>query len=246
MGQSVARRPAAQDAAADFGISPRAPGGSGAGGVGDVADLECATSKRIAGSPPSSGRSGHLLPPGEKEKPSSAETSVAIALFPTPCGWMGIAGRNETVHLLRLGYTDPDDLRAELTRSHPQAAETDWFPELRRTLEAYAAGERVSLTKFRYHLPDLTDFQQQVLRFVHRIPYGQVLSYGEVAAKVGCPGAARAVGTVMANNCLPLIIPCHRVIAAGGKLGGYSSPRGPGLKQWLLDLEQADLPKRLR
>ncbi|MFO0919488.1 MAG: MGMT family protein, partial [Planctomycetaceae bacterium] len=70
-----------------------------------------------------------------------------------------------------------------------------------------------------------------------------VLSYGEVAANVGCPGAARAVGTVMAGNRLPLIIPCHRVIAAGGKLGGYSSPRGPGLKRWLLDLEQAGLAK---
>jgi methylated-DNA-[protein]-cysteine S-methyltransferase len=159
---------------------------------------------------------------------------------------MAIAGRNETVHHLRLGYTDPDDLRTDLGQSLVDATESDWFPELRQTLEAYAAGERVSFTKFRYQLPGLTEFQQQVLRFVHRIPYGQVLSYGEVAAKVGCPGAARAVGTVMANNRLPLIIPCHRVIAAGGKLGGYSSPRGPGLKQWLLDLEQAGLPKQPR
>lgn len=154
---------------------------------------------------------------------------------------MGIAGTNETVQHLRLGYTDPDDLRDDLCSSLSDTVETDWFPELRQALEAYAAGESVSFTKFRYELPKLTDFQQQVLHFVHRIPYGQVLSYGEVAAKVGCPGAARAVGTVMANNRLPLIIPCHRVIAAGGKLGGYSSPRGPGLKQWLLDLEQAGL-----
>lgn len=178
-----------------------------------------------------------------RSKPLTAVNSVEFALFPTACGWMGLAGQNGTVHHLRLGYSDAAELREELQELCPDAVEADWFPELRQKLQAYASGERVSFARVRCNLPSLTDFQKAVLQFVQRIPYGQVLSYGDVAKEVGFPRAARAVGTVMANNRLPLIIPCHRVIASGGKLGGYSTRRGTSLKQWLLDLEQAGVSK---
>lgn len=179
-------------------------------------------------------------------KPSAVANPVDYSVFQTACGWMGIAGKNETVHHLRLGYEDPQSLREDLCHTSEESVESDWFPTLREKLQAYASGQRVSFTGIRYHLHAQTDFQQAVLRFVHRLPYGHVLSYGEVAEKVGYPGAARAVGTVMAHNRIPLIIPCHRVIGSGGKLGGFSAPHGIGLKQWLLDLEQASLSKRPR
>ena len=70
-----------------------------------------------------------------------------------------------------------------------------------------------------------------------RIPRGETLSYGELAAKVGNPGAARAVGTVMSSNPLPLVIPCHRVLGAGGCLGGYSARQGVAMKRRLLEME---------
>jgi methylated-DNA-[protein]-cysteine S-methyltransferase len=75
-------------------------------------------------------------------------------------------------------------------------------------------------------------FRREVLRRVRAVPYGEVVSYGEVAALAGRPGAARAVGTTMANNPLPLLVPCHRVIRSGGELGHYGND--PELKVWLL------------
>ena len=81
----------------------------------------------------------------------------------------------------------------------------------------------------------LPDFSRAVLQACGRVPYGKTLSYGELAAQAGRPRAARAVGQVMAKNRLPLILPCHRILAHDGSLGGYGL--GLGLKQHLLDLE---------
>jgi methylated-DNA-[protein]-cysteine S-methyltransferase len=159
---------------------------------------------------------------------------------------MGILGVGDVVHHLRLGYADAGRLREDLLAHAQHAEESDWYPELRERLQAYAGGIRTSFAQIRCAYPTVTPFQRDVLYYVKRIPYGKVLSYGDVAAAVGNPGAARAVGTVMSHNCLPIIVPCHRVVAAGGKLGGYTSPRGTELKQWLLDLERAALPHRPR
>jgi methylated-DNA-[protein]-cysteine S-methyltransferase len=181
------------------------------------------------------GQSVAELPKSRNASPDAG--AIKFAVFETACGWMGLAGRDKTVHHLRLGYADPVDLKAEL-RAITESDEADWIPELREKLQAYAAGQVVSFANIRCALPPLTSFQTKVIDFVKRIPYGQVLSYGDVAAVVGNAGAARAVGTVMSSNRIPIIIPCHRVVAAGGKLGGYSAPRGVELKQWLLELER--------
>ena len=91
------------------------------------------------------------------------------------------------------------------------------------------------LTKFDVRLdPHLTEFSKAALREVSRIPYGKTHSYGEIARRLGKPGAARAVGRANAGNPLPIIIPCHRVVASSG-LGGYSG--GLKLKEKLLALE---------
>lgn len=90
-------------------------------------------------------------------------------------------------------------------------------------------------------LEHLSSFQRRVVAACRGIPYGSTRSYGEVAAAAGSPGAARAVGQVMAGNRMPLVVPCHRVLAAGGKIGGFSAPQGLNLKRRLLALEsQAD------
>jgi methylated-DNA-[protein]-cysteine S-methyltransferase len=86
--------------------------------------------------------------------------------------------------------------------------------------------------------PDLSGespFRKKVYRRVAGIPFGHTLTYGEVAENVGCAGGAQAVGQAMAANRFPLIIPCHRVVSAGGRIGGFSS--GIGLKRYLLELE---------
>lgn len=106
-------------------------------------------------------------------------------------------------------------------------------------LERYFNGEPI-----RFDLPcdlsGLTLFQQQVLRLTALIPYGQVVTYGYLAQQVGLPGAARAVGGAMAANPVPIVIPCHRVVAASGKLTGYSGTGGIVMKRYLLGLERVD------
>jgi methylated-DNA-[protein]-cysteine S-methyltransferase len=84
---------------------------------------------------------------------------------------------------------------------------------------------------------DFTTFQREVYRIVARIGYGEGKSYGEVAREIGYLRASRGVGTAMASNPLPIVIPCHRVVGSAGTMTGYSAPGGIVLKQWLLRLE---------
>jgi len=109
--------------------------------------------------------------------------------------------------------------------------------EVLERLQQFAAGELVDLSKIPLSLSHLTPFQRRVVKACRAIKRGDSRSYGEVAAAAGSPGAARAVGQVMRTNRMPLIVPCHRVVAAGGKLGGFSAPQGLVMKRRLLELE---------
>jgi len=106
--------------------------------------------------------------------------------------------------------------------------------DVARQLDAYFAGR---LEAFRVELAEVgTPFQREVWAALRTIPYGQTISYGELAALVGRPGAARAVGTANGANPVCLVVPCHRVIAADGSLGGYAG--GLERKRALLELER--------
>lgn len=100
----------------------------------------------------------------------------------------------------------------------------------------YLAGER-KVFKLPIDWSFMTPFQQKVLRVVYAIPYGQYKTYGDIAALVNKPGAARAVGSANAHNPVPLVIPCHRVVGTDRKLHGFSAPGGLATKEWLLRLE---------
>lgn len=107
----------------------------------------------------------------------------------------------------------------------------------RTQLNEYFRGERRD-----FELPldaDGTPFQKEVWTALRQIPYGVTESYGELATRVGRPGAARAVGGANGRNPLPIVVPCHRVIGASGALTGYAGPDESGLamKRWLLELE---------
>ena len=82
-----------------------------------------------------------------------------------------------------------------------------------------------------------TEFQNLVWKEISRIPYGQTMSYKEIAARIGHPNSSRAVANACGKNPYPIIIPCHRVICSNGKLGGYSGPRGISEKRRLLKNE---------
>ncbi len=102
----------------------------------------------------------------------------------------------------------------------------------------YLDGRRKSFT-FAYDLRSLTPFQRDVLTTVQEVPRGEYLTYGELARRIGRPGAARAVGQALGSNPIPILIPCHRVLASDGSLGGYSGRGGVRTKEALLRLEGA-------
>ena len=140
---------------------------------------------------------------------------------------------------LVMGHRCADEAWARLHRhfADETLVESDWHPALRKKLEEFATGKRVSFDNIHVRIKHRTEFQQKVILATRAVGFGETVSYGELAARAGSPNAARAAGTVMANNEVPIIIPCHRVLASGGRIGGFSAPQGIDLKRRLLELE---------
>ena len=164
---------------------------------------------------------------------------LQACVFQTPLGWMGLAGQNRCVWRLVIGHRRADDAWASL-RHHfgdEPLTESNWYPVLRKALTDFAAGKPVSFDQFAVLAEPRTEFQQRVLSATRAIGFGETVSYGELAERVGSPRAARAVGSVMSSNSVPIIIPCHRVVGSSGALGGFSAPQGIRLKQRLLEME---------
>jgi methylated-DNA-[protein]-cysteine S-methyltransferase len=125
----------------------------------------------------------------------------------------------------------------------PPAVDASWqcggeaLGQPARQLRAYFAGE---LQRFRLPLrPEGTAFQIRVWELLREIPYGETISYGELARRMGQPAASRAVGLANGANPIPIVIPCHRVIGSNGKLTGYGG--GLETKRWLLDFERSQM-----
>jgi len=175
---------------------------------------------------------------------STGHSEELLTVFPTEIGWMGIVGEGEVVLQVLIGHPSSASVWAAVKRLigsvlQQLPRETDWNPRLRQSLIEYTEGNRVDFRQFPVRLPDRTPFRDKVLAATRQLPYGATTTYGDLAQSVGHPRAARAVGTVMSTNRFPILIPCHRVLAAGGKLGGYTSPTGTDLKQRLLEMEQS-------
>jgi O-6-methylguanine DNA methyltransferase len=133
------------------------------------------------------------------------------------------------------GERPPAITLAEIGRRNSDGS----VPEVLRFLAAYFRGERTSFAGLDVDFDWCTPFQLAVARALRNVPYGETVTYGELAALAGYPNAQRAAGSFCARNRLALIIPCHRVVAAGG-LGSYGS-LGTGYKRRLLELERAAL-----
>jgi methylated-DNA-[protein]-cysteine S-methyltransferase len=131
-------------------------------------------------------------------------------------------------------------LRAEPVRTGWERADAP-FAAVREQLDAYFAGE---LTEFDLPLaPTGTEFQMRVWDELRRIPFGETISYGELAVRIGNPRTVRAVGLANGRNPVPIIVPCHRVIGADGSLVGYGG--GLDRKRWLLEHEAVASGRRL-
>lgn len=151
----------------------------------------------------------------------------------------GHAGGEQAIRSLQAFHKGDSVLLDQATRE--TSSEAAFFNDrVAHLLQRFAAGEAVDFDDVPVSLEGLTRFQKQVVAACRAIPWGETVSYGELAANVGHPGAARAIGTVMRKNRVPLIIPCHRVLAAGGQIGGYSAPSGLEMKRRLLALEKRE------
>lgn len=163
--------------------------------------------------------------------------ALTLSTFPTAQNWMGLLGQGGRLVAAFAGHASQKSILDAARRNRTSIEQKDWNIDLRLQLEMYAEGHVVDFQSVDLYLPSLTPFQQAIIEVTRRLPYGQTASYGDLAAKAGFPRAARAVGTIMAKNRFPILIPCHRVLAAGGKLGGYGCPLGTEFKQRLLDME---------
>jgi methylated-DNA-[protein]-cysteine S-methyltransferase len=167
---------------------------------------------------------------------------ISYAPVDSPFGSLLLATTKRGLVRLAFPEEDVDSVLEGLARKlSPRIVEAPAPAEtVRRELEEYFAGGR---REFGLALDwSLVEgFRRRVLRVTARIPYGGVLSYGEVAADAGSPRGFRAAGSALGANPIPIVIPCHRVILSGGDPGNYGG--GPERKRWLLELEGA-IPRR--
>ena len=155
--------------------------------------------------------------------------------FDAGFGWQAAVCSDKGLRYLTLPKGSRREAVDEARRAYPEAVEDPRaFVSLEADLRRYFAGDRVDLSRHAADI-ELTDFQRRVHDACAAIPYGSTMTYGALAAKVGRPGAARAVGRVMATNPVPLVHPCHRVLASGGGLGGFGG--GLPMKRRLLAME---------
>lgn len=180
-----------------------------------------------------------------------------MQVFETKLGWMGAIGEasigdEPLLTQLVIGAETAGDAHQAISRAverngdmaefdthGPSRGSSPWWARFRRRLREYADGGDASFDDVAVDLRFATPFQACVLNCCRRIGRGSTMSYAELATAAGRPGAARAVGNVMAKNRYPLVIPCHRVLHAGGGLGGFSAPQGVALKRRLLEMERS-------
>ncbi|MFC2001635.1 methylated-DNA--[protein]-cysteine S-methyltransferase [Chloroflexota bacterium] len=159
-------------------------------------------------------------------------------IFNTDAGWLGILG--STAGLLRtiLPQRSSQEVRQLFDDSLNQAERSPHlFQDLEERLRIYFSGHQVTFPD-KLDLSGATAFQRQVWEITRLIPYGETRSYTWVAEQIMKPKAVRAVGQALGKNPLPIIIPCHRVLASNGRLGGFTG--GIEMKKYLLHLEAMD------
>ncbi len=177
-------------------------------------------------------------PLGSVKLPVARQTStIGCRAMVTPLGTLWVSATDRGVCAIEFGRRKP--------RTRLQSNQVMGLKGSARALAPAMAQLREYFTgrRLRFDLPvdlsALTLFQRKVLAVIQKIPAGQTWTYGQVAIKMGRPNSARPVGQALARNPLPIIIPCHRVIANNGALRGYSGGSGLSTKRWLLRHEGA-------
>ncbi len=164
---------------------------------------------------------------------------IKYVIFKTKWGHFGLAGIEYGLCRTQLPGPNPEKIRSLLLKNLPDGQlDKNFCKNLQEQITAYFEGDYL---KFSRDIPLILDgfssFGTSVLTTCREIEIGQTITYGKLAKKAGRPNASRAVGSTLAKNPLPLIIPCHRIIRSDGKMGGFSAPGGITLKKKMIELE---------
>jgi methylated-DNA-[protein]-cysteine S-methyltransferase len=165
---------------------------------------------------------------------------IKYVIFKTKWGYFGLAGTEYALCRTQLPGPKSEKIKSMLLKNfhNPQFDKT-FFKTLQEQITTYFEGAYINFSRdVPLALEGLSSFGISVLTTCRAIEFGQTISYSGLAKKSGRPAASRAVGSALAKNPLPLIIPCHRIIRSDGKLGGFSAPGGITLKEKMLELER--------
>jgi methylated-DNA-[protein]-cysteine S-methyltransferase len=173
---------------------------------------------------------------------------ACFCLFETTIGVCGIAWRNAAVILFQLPERTAAETRLHLVTKFGDGAEValqltpPWLQNAVHLCQRHLETGCEDLAQIPVDLSSMPEFNRLVYETALKIRSGKTLTYGEVAKRIGFPHAAQAVGQALGRNPIALIVPCHRVVASSGKLGGFSAPGGGTTKQRLLEIEAAASP----
>ena len=165
-----------------------------------------------------------------------------FTVFPTAIGAVGLVWSRRGIAGIQIPGPDEAATRRTLLRRFPGAEEAPPPADIAGAIAAIRtllAGERTDLSTLPLDLDGVPAFERRVYAVALTIPPGETLTYGEVASRLGDPALAREVGAALGRNPVPIVVPCHRVLAAGGRSGGFSAPGGIATKMKLLAIEDA-------
>jgi methylated-DNA-[protein]-cysteine S-methyltransferase len=168
--------------------------------------------------------------------------TTGVAVFATAIGPCAVAWGENGICGVQLPERSEAATTSRLLRLHPRAVTVTPPPDVQRAIDRITnllAGEADDLRDIGVDLGSLPEFNRRVYDVARSVGPGQTTTYGEIATRLGAPHASRDVGQALGRNPVPLIVPCHRVLAAGGKLGGFSAQGGVTTKLRLLDIEGA-------
>lgn len=162
------------------------------------------------------------------------------AIFETKLGWIGLSGSDAGISRATLPQTSKGLAYREVgNEADSSLCSNLYFEQIIEELLNYFRGQRVEFAE-KLDIANYSPFEQTVWEATRKIQYGQTKSYAEISRQIGKPFAHRAVGHALGKNPLAIVVPCHRVIASDGKLGGFSG--GLTMKRYLLDMEAANQP----
>ncbi len=169
-------------------------------------------------------------------------SATGFAIFGTAIGHCAVAWGDHGIVSMQLPEITEAATRARIRRRHPVAVESPPPPSVQAVVDGVVAlmgGEDVNLSRAELDMDGVPEFDRRVYELALQIPRGQTMTYGEIANRLNEPGSARAVGQALGANPFAPVVPCHRVLAAGAKLGGFSAQGGLATKLRILAIEGA-------